>query len=130
MNFEAGEFAQVDFADCGILRLNNTNRKYYAFIMTLCYSRMMYVELIYHQNQEHFLQCHRNAFEYFGGIPQNIMVDNCKVAVIEHKTHATVKLNPHYLDFSFHYGFNIKPCGVRKPNEKGPGGKSSRLSKA
>ena len=79
LNFEAGEFAQVDFAYCGILRLNNTNRKYYAFIMTLCYSRMMYVEFIYHQNQEHFLQCHRNAFEYFGGIPQNIMVDNCKL---------------------------------------------------
>lgn len=119
LNFEAGEFAQVDFAYCGILRLNNTNRKYYAFIMTLCYSRMMYVEFIYHQNQEHFLQCHRNAFEYFGGTPQNVMVDNCKVAVIEHRTHESAKLNPHYLDFAFHYGFNIKPCGVRKPNEKG-----------
>ena len=65
LHFEPGESAQVDFAYCGTLKLNNTNRKYYAFIMTLCYSRMMYVEFIFHQNQEHFLQCHRNAFEYF-----------------------------------------------------------------
>lgn len=119
LNFEPGESAQVDFACCGMLKLNSTNRKYYAFIMTLCYSRMMYVEFIYHQNQEHFLQCHRNAFEYFGGVPQNIMVDNCKVAVLEHSYGREVKLNPHYLDFAFHYGFNIKPCGPRKPNEKG-----------
>jgi len=119
LNFEPGETAQVDFAYCGMIQLNNVSRKYYAFIMTLCYSRMMYVEFIYKQNQEHFLQCHRNAFEYFGGIPNNIMVDNCKVAVLEHKSHESVKLNPHYLDFAFHYGFNIKPCGVRKPNEKG-----------
>ena len=87
--------------------------------MTLCYSRMMYVEFIFHQNQENFLQCHRNAFEYFGGVSQSIMVDNCKVAVIEHKHHEAAKLNPHYLDFALHYGFNIKACGVRKPNEKG-----------
>jgi len=119
LHFEAGESAQVDFASCGAIQLNNTKRRFYAFIMTLCYSRMMYVEFIYRQNQEHFLQCHRNAFEYFGGIPKNVMVDNCKVAVLEHKTHETVKLNPHYLDFAYHYGFNIKPCGVRKPNEKG-----------
>jgi len=119
LKFEAGESAQVDFAYCGMLKQNNTNRKYYAFIMTLCYSRMMYVEFIYHQNQEHFLQCHRNAFEYFGGITKNVMVDNCKVAVIKHKQHESIKVNPHYQDFAFHYGFNIKACGVRKPNEKG-----------
>lgn len=119
LNFEPGEAAQVDFAYCGMMKLNSVNRKYYAFIMTLCYSRMMYVEFIFHQNQEYFLQCHRNAFEHFSGVPQNIMVDNCKVAVLEHKYHETPKLNPHYLDFALHYGFNIKACGVRKPNEKG-----------
>ncbi len=119
LNFEPGEYAQVDFANCGSIKLNSTNRKIYAFIMVLCHSRMMYAEFIYHQNQENFLQCHRNAFEYFGGIPKNIMVDNCKVAVLEHSRYGSVKLNPHYLDFAYHYAFNIKACGVRKPHEKG-----------
>ncbi len=119
LKFEPGECAQVDFASCGSIKLNSTSRKYYAFIMVLCYSKMMYVEFIYNQNQENFLQCHRNAFEYFGGIPKNIMVDNCKVAVLEHNRHGNIKFNPQYLDFAYHYGFNIKACGVRKPNEKG-----------
>ncbi len=119
LNFEPGEAAQVDFASCGQIQLEHTKRKFYAFIMTLCHSRMMFVEFIYRQNKEHFLQCHRNAFEYFGGVPRSVMVDNCKVAVLEHSYYGDIKLNPSYLDFSGHYGFKIKACKVRCPNEKG-----------
>lgn len=119
LNYEPGECCQVDFACCSQIQLEHTRRKIYAFIMTLCYSRMMYVEFIYRQNQEHFLQCQRNAFEYFGGVPESVMVDNCKVAVLEHSHYGDIKLNPHYIDFSRHYGFKIKACGVRRPNEKG-----------
>lgn len=119
LNFEPGEAAQVDFASCGHIQLGHTRRKFYAFIMTLCHSRMMFVEFIYRQNKEHFLQCHRNAFEYFGGVPKSVMVDNCKVAVLEHSYYGDIKLNPSYLDFSEHYGFKIKACKVRCPNEKG-----------
>ncbi len=72
-----------------------------------------------HQNQEHFLQCHRNAFTYFNGVPEKIMVDNCKVAVKEHPAYGTVKLNERYEDFARYYGFKIVPCAVRKPNQKG-----------
>jgi len=60
LNFEAGEMAQVDFAYCGFIQLESVRRRLYAFVMTLCYSRMIYVEFIMKQNQEHFLQCHRN----------------------------------------------------------------------
>jgi len=28
-------------------------------------------------------------------------------------------LNPRYLDFAHHYGFAIKPCAVRQPQQKG-----------
>jgi transposase len=119
LTFEPGEAAQVDFAYCGHIQLEHTKRKFYAFIMTLCHSRMMFVEFIYRQNKEHFLQCHRNAFEYFGGVPKSVMVDNCKVAVLEHSYYGDIKLNPAYLDFAQHYGFKIKACKVRCPNEKG-----------
>lgn len=119
LHFEAGEAGQVDFASCGHINLAHTRRRLYVFIMTLCHSRMMYIEFIYKQSQEHFLQCHRNAFEYFTGVPEKIMVDNCKVAVLEHSYYGDIKLNPKYLDFSEHYGFRIKACNVRAPNEKG-----------
>ena len=119
LSFEAGEMAQVDFAYCGYIQLESVRRRLYAFVMTLCYSRMTYVEFIMHQNQEHFLQCHFNAFSYFKGVPEKIMVDNCKVAVTEHSRYGDVKINQRYDDFARYYGFRIKPCGVKKPNEKG-----------
>ena len=117
--FLPGETAQVDFAYCGYIQLETVRRRLYAFVMTLCYSRMTYLEFIMHQNQEHFLQCHRNAFTYFNGVSEKIMVDNCKVAVKEHPAYGTVKLNERYEDFARYYGFKIVPCAVRKPNQKG-----------
>ena len=117
--YQAGEAAQVDFAYCGHIKLSNASRQLYAFIMTLCYCRMMYVEFIMKQNQEHFLQCHRNAFEYFQGVPETVIVDNCKVAVLEHSRYGNVKINPHYADFAWHYGFKEKACSVKSPWEKG-----------
>ena len=54
--------------------------------MVLCYSRMMYVEFTVSQTMEHFLACHQHAFEFFGGIPHKVMVDNLKSAVLQ--THA------------------------------------------
>jgi transposase len=36
---------------------------------------MLYVEFTLGQSQEHFLSCHLNAFTFFGGCPQAVMVD-------------------------------------------------------
>ena len=51
--------------------------------MVLCYSRMMYVEFTVSQTLEHFLGCHRNAFEFFQSrVPARIMDDNLKSAIV------------------------------------------------
>jgi hypothetical protein len=80
---------------------------------------MLYVEFTLGQGQEHFLQCHDNAFRFFGGVPQSVMVDNCKTAVLSHPVGQPAQLNPRYLDFANHYGFRIRACNVRKAHEKG-----------
>lgn len=119
LTFAPGEAAQVDFGSCGTVQVGDTRRKLYVFVMTLCYSRMMYAEFILRQCEEHFLQCHRNAFEYFKGIPNRIMVDNCKVAISSRKPYESPVVNRFYADMAAHYGFEVTACGVRKPNEKG-----------
>lgn len=120
LKFEPGEMAQVDFAQCGLVRAGNTRRKLYAFLMVLGYSRRIFVKFIMRMNMEHFLSCHREAFEFFGGVPRRIMVDNCKVAVIHSgNIYVPPELNPKYADFAAHYGFIINPCNVRAANEKG-----------
>ena len=119
LSFAPGEAAQVDFGDCGTIPVGNTMRKLSAFVMVLCHSRMIYVEFILQQSLEHFLSCHRHAFQFFGGVPATIMVDNCKVAVLANSSYQTPVINRHYADFATHYGFEVKPCGVRKPYQKG-----------
>ena len=119
LSFSPGESAQVDWGQYGSVPVGSTQRRLSFFVMVLCYSRMMYVEFTVLQSMEHFLACHQNAFNFFGGVPENIMVDNLKSAVIRRLIGQAPVFNPRYLDFANHHGFKIKACGVGKGNEKG-----------
>lgn len=119
LQFAPGECAQVDWAHAGMIPVGSTRRRLSFFIMVLCFSRRMYVEFTLAQCLEHFLACHQHAFEYFGGVPLQVMVDNAKVAVLRHPRGQPPLFQPHYLDFARHYGFEIKACAVRAPHQKG-----------
>ena len=119
LSFAPGESAQVDWGHCGTIPVGNTRRALSVFVMVLSYSRQMYIEFTLSQTQEHFLACHQHAFEYFGGIPKSVMVDNLKSAVLEHKRGETPRWNPRYADFAHDSGFEIIACNPRAPQEKG-----------
>jgi len=117
--FAPGECAQVDWGSFGTVPVGQTHRQLSFFVMVLCYSRMLYVEFTVSQTMEHFLACHQHAFDFFGGIPHKVMVDNLKSAVLKRAGGEAPLLNPTYLDFATHHGFTIVPCNVGKGNEKG-----------
>jgi transposase len=117
--FAPGECAQVDWGSFGAVPVGHTHRQLSFFVMVLCYSRMLYVEFTVSQTMEHFLACHQHAFDFFGGIPHKIMVDNLKSAVLKRAVGDAPLLNPRYLDFATHHGCTIAPCNVGKGNEKG-----------
>jgi len=117
--FAPGECAQVDWGSFGSVPVGQTSRRLSFFVIVLCYSRMMYVEFTVSQTMEHFLACHQHAFEFFGGIPKKVMVDNLKSAVLTRVLGEAPVFNPKYLDFATHCGFTIAPCNVGKGNEKG-----------
>ena len=119
LTFAPGECAQVDWGSWEMIDVGNSRRRLSFFVMVLGYSRMLYVEFTLGQSQEHFLSCHRHAFEFFGGVPSKIMCDNCKTAVLSHPHGLAPMLNPRYADFANHYGFTVKACNVRKAHEKG-----------
>jgi len=119
LSFAPGECAQVDWGSFGSIRVGESSRRLSFFVMVLCYSRMMYLEFTVSQTMEHFLACHQNAFAAFGSVPNKIMVDNLKSAVLKRVIGAAPVFNPKYLDFANHHGFTITPCGVGKGNEKG-----------
>jgi len=117
--FAPGECAQVDWGIDKTIDVGATPRQLSFLVMVLCHSRMRYVEFTLSQSVEHFLACHQHAFDFFGAVPQNMMIDNLKTGVLKRVTGQDRVFNPKYLDFSHHSGFTIKACGVRKGNEKG-----------
>jgi transposase len=118
LHFEPGECAQVDWGCAGSVPVGSTHRRLSFFLMVLAFSRKMYLEFTLAETLEHFLSCHQHAWEYFGGVVRQVWVDNAKVAVLSRATGAVV-FNPRYLDFANHYGFQLRACGVRQPQEKG-----------
>ena len=117
--FAPGECAQIDWGSAGVIDVGNARRRLSFFVMVLCYSRLLYVEFTLGQAMEHFLTCQRRAFEFLGGVPARVMVDNCRTAVQSHRPGEAAELNPRYAEFAQHYGFRITPCNVRAAHEKG-----------
>lgn len=116
---EAGKEAQVDFGYVGkYLDPTGSVRKTYAFCMTLSYSRLAYVKMVFDQKIETFLKCHLDAFKYFGGVPHIVKIDNLKAGVIEASFYEPI-MQRHYNSFAANCGFDPIPCRVRTPQEKG-----------
>jgi transposase len=120
LSFAPGECAQVDWGCYGTVAVGQTRRKLSLFVMVLCYSRLLYVQFTLNQRMEQFLACHQNAFAYFGNrVPEKIMLDNLKSAVLRRLTGQAPTFNPHYMDFARHAGFTVIACNKGKGNEKG-----------
>jgi len=110
--------AQVDFGDFKVTDSFGNETTLYVFVMVLGFSRHMYVEFIEKCTMPAFLDCHRNAFGYFGGVPGEILYDNMKNVVIRHYV-GGVDFNKTFLDFAVHYGFKPVACPPYSPWVKG-----------
>jgi transposase len=113
-----GEEAQVDFGEGAPTLKNDRFYKPWLFVMILSNSRMSYQEIVWKQDVETFLTCHENAFEFFGGVPKTVKLDNLKSGVLKAHLYEP-ELNPNYLAFSQHYSFVPLPCKVGTPQHKG-----------
>jgi transposase len=99
-----GEQAQVDFGTgAPILRADGKRRRPHVFRVVLSFSRKAYSEVVYHQTTENFLRCLENAFWYFGGVPQTLVIDNLKAAV-PHADWYDPDVHPKIQSFCQHYG--------------------------
>ena len=113
-----GEEAQVDFGYIGTLKVGGKPRKAWVFVMSLSYSRYMYVEIALDQSVKTFITCHVNGFRYFGGVPETVKIDNLKAAIAEADFYEPVTQRT-YAAFGDHYGFLPQPCRVYTPTDKG-----------
>lgn len=101
---EPGYQAQVDFAEFQVEHTDGTVEKLFLFSMILGYSRKIYAELIQHCDLPTFLDCHIRAFDYFGGVPNEILYDRMKNVYIG-RLAGRPKFNDTLVGFALHYGF-------------------------
>jgi len=112
------EQAQVDWAHFGHVAVGRAKRALSCFVMTLSYSRALYLEFFFDQTMENFLRGHVRAFQHWGGAPRVILYDNLRSAVLERRGDE-IHFNPRLLELCAHYHFVARPCQVRAGNQKG-----------
>jgi transposase len=85
----------------------------------LGYSRRFHFWCTDSQDAEHTYEGLIRTFEHIGGVPAEVLVDNQKVAVLEHRTGQAPRFTERYLDLACHYGFTPKACRPQRARTKG-----------
>jgi transposase len=120
LQFAPAEAAQVDFGAGPILSdtPGARERRTWCFVMTLCFSRHQYLEFVFDQTVATWLGCHRRAFEWFGRVPDRLIIDNPKCAITRACMHDPI-VQRSYAECAEGYGFRIEACPPADPAKKG-----------
>ena len=116
----SGKTIEVDFGFLGHFWDKKTNKfkKTWIFSARLRHSRKAYREVVFDQCLATFIKCHINAFEHFGGVTEEIVLDNLKAGVIK-SCIDNDQLNRSYQEMAEHYKIMLNPCLPRTPEHKG-----------
>lgn len=117
---KAGDKMYVDFAGEKLQIVDPTTGEIQdveVFVAILGSSQLTYAEACYSQKKEDFITACENALHYFGGVPQAIVPDNLKSAVIKSSKYEPT-LNEAFEDFADHYQFTILPARSYRPKDK------------
>jgi transposase len=113
-----GKQAQLDWGEVWMIEPDGSRKKRYFLLVVLGYSRMKYLEFTDDKGIYSFLRCLRNAFEYFKGVPFEVLLDNMKTAVLG-RENGKIIFHSMFHRFAAHYGFIPKPGIPRKPRTRG-----------
>ena len=114
-----GELAEVDFGQLGKIYdpESDRNRLVWASLVTLGFSRHQYVHVSFSQKLDVVIDGLEEAWEFFGGVPLRVVVDNMKTAVVKSDRYEPIfqRTTEQYAE---HRGFVIDPAVARHPTGK------------
>lgn len=117
LEVDPGTQAQVDFGRV-MLTFAGVRKRLWAFVMTLSYSRHRFVRFVERQDVATWLDCHIRAFEFFGGVPATVLLDNLKSGVVKPDLYDPA-INRAYGELERFFGFVADPARVATPEHKG-----------
>jgi transposase len=115
---EPGQQMQVDWGHFDSIDYEGDKRKLYGLAVVESYSRRSYVQFTHSQKQEALHQCLFDAFRYFKGTPEELVVDNMVTAVIE-RSGKVIRFNDAFLKFLRPFKIAPRACNKAAPWEKG-----------
>lgn len=111
-----GQQMQIDFTT---IRRSKPVLK--AFVATLGYSRACYVKFFDNERAPSWQQGLKEAFDYFGGVPKQVLCDNAKALIVERDAYGCGehKLHCELFQMSKDYGFKLTACKPYRAKTKG-----------
>ena len=114
---DPGEVIEIDYGQVGRHHDGEKNRNVYAFTGILAHSRLPYIQFVYSQNSESFVESNIEMLVFYGGSAERIVLDNLKSGVsIPDKFNP--QMNRAYADFAEHYGVFLDPARTYHPRDK------------
>ena len=117
----AGERLFVDYAGDGVPvvidRLTGEIRMAQIFVAVLGASSFTFAKATWTQALPDWIDAHVRAFEAIGGVPELVVPDNAKTAIVRASFYDP-EVNRTYAEMAAHYGTAILPARPRKPRDK------------
>jgi len=107
---EPGRQAQLDWGEIVTVIAEVETRVYFSAV-TLGYARRFHAE--------HLYESVARAFTYFGGATAELLIDNPKALVLNHRAGDTVVFHPRFLDLCAHYAVRPRACRPYRACTKG-----------
>lgn len=116
---DPGRQLQSDWSEI-MSEIGGETVKVHFIVNQLGYSRRFHFWCTDGEDAEHTYEGLVRSFEYFGGVPREVLVDNQKAAVlVPGGSGGPARFNERFLDLAGHYGFTPRACRPYRARTKG-----------
>jgi len=113
-----GEECEFDWAEVK-LTIGGFKRRLYLAVFTSSYSNYRYCRLYHRQDTLAFMEAHNEFFAHLGGVYQEMVYDNMRVAIKEFVGRSEKTPTDALVNLSGWFQFRWRFCNARRGNEKG-----------
>ena len=114
-----GRQLQIDFGTTTV-RIGEEPVRVRLFVATLGYSRRAFVAAFEHERQAAWFEGLERTFQYFGGVPEEVLLDNARTLVEDHdRVTRVVVFNARFLAFARYWGFQPRACAPYRARTQG-----------
>ena len=115
---EPGKQLQSDWGEV-LVEVGGELGKAHFIVNELGYSRRFHFWCAEREDAEHTYEGLIRSFEYFGGVTEEVLVDNQKSAVLQSSNSGQPKFNERFVDLALQYGFSPRACRPYRARTKG-----------